>query len=436
MTVLRMKRHLGGLALSGAVAVGCVAALAPTAPAAARSAAAAAPPSSTPLTITYAGRFELTNTLVPQASPSSYTYHVEWAYTWSGTWGTLFPSGARLSSDRTAFSGIAVSGTAEVTYRDRNDGPDKTCRLAVTANPTSPAGFLARYDPADETIVVSVEAPTFAGSRIEQGPDPGCVGGPGVNLFSAPPDFRPLGDGGAAFDWSRPGTHPFDGDWRWTHRFASGRRDFTASIRTRLSVGSSSCTPNRAPSTRAAKSPTPAEPCIEIVHKGKPLANGAAVRVVVGEPVRLTVRLKDSKEQVKAPIEWTVEGSSDDLATTSTLGGYRVTATSAAATHLSKAARKSTSIAFHLIRKGTFEVSVRTGSGVASASFATDFPSIHPTVATCDVRLNTTLTIQGQPPPWLGPGWNDACPYAEPLGGASRASSGRSGWTGRGEPSG
>ncbi len=202
------------------------------------------PARTTPITIAYVGSFDMTNTAVPQKAPSSYTYHVEWSYAWTGTWGGLFADPSTFTSGQRPFSKSSIVGETRVTYRSRSDGPLMSCTLRIVGDRNNPPSFFASYDTSAGTLAVQVGAPTFRNSNLDPAPDPACVGGPGVNVFGEPADFNPLGGGGTV-DIDRGGTVRLDRSWKWTYVFPAdldkARRDYTAKLRTDLTVGGGGC---------------------------------------------------------------------------------------------------------------------------------------------------------------------------------------------------
>jgi hypothetical protein len=189
------------------------------------------------LTITYSGTFTMTNQAVPQRTPPSYTYRVDWTYTWSGTWEQLFADD-RTSSDQTLFQDVRIAGTVDATYRDKVDGPDINCTISIAPDPAQIPSFIAYYDTSEGTLRISnVDAPTFRLGMFVNSSDPNCNGGPGVDVFSAPADWSPLGDGGGSFSLNDGGTHTFDKQWKWQHPFAGGEaRNYDAAMNTNLEV--------------------------------------------------------------------------------------------------------------------------------------------------------------------------------------------------------
>src|SRR5438094_41557 len=93
------------------------------------------PTDSTPLAISYRGSFELTNTMVPQGVQHSYVYHVEWIYSWSGTWGELFPQGSGYPSVM-SFQHVAIAGNTHALWRNTTNGPDIKCTLGLVRDKT------------------------------------------------------------------------------------------------------------------------------------------------------------------------------------------------------------------------------------------------------------------------------------------------------------
>jgi hypothetical protein len=208
-------------------------------PAPARIAGIPPPMAKTPVSLKYSGTFDMSNKLVPQSSPSSYAYHVEWAFFWSGRWSQLFRDKARFNTNATPFAQRTVSGSVRITFREKVGGPTLRCTLNVVDDPGVPPTFALSYDTSAETLRADVTAPTFRGTKIvPAGPNstkPGCTGGPGVNVFSAPASFNPLGRG-ATVSLKTGGTRRYDRAWRWTHAFSGAKRTYSASLHTEVAI--------------------------------------------------------------------------------------------------------------------------------------------------------------------------------------------------------
>lgn len=192
------------------------------------------PPASRQLTITFSGRFDISNLLRPQRTPHSYTYGISWKYTWNGSWEQLF--GAGNSSGQVPFQVVDITGNVDATYRDTVDGPDVRCTISLLADSASPPNFTASYDSSQRTVrVTNAEAPTFR-YTTSQSADPKCAGGPGVNIFSQPSDWNPLGNGGGTVS-SNGGKQDYEKRWQWTHTFAGGEvRTYDATGRSTLEL--------------------------------------------------------------------------------------------------------------------------------------------------------------------------------------------------------
>ena len=143
------------------------------------------------------------------------------------------------------FAQATISGFVKITFRDKVKGPNLKCTLAVVEDPGIPSTFALSYDDTSGgTLQVTVTAPTFQGTKIvPRGPNsakPGCTGGPGVNIFSAPSSFNPLGQGDRV-GLAKGGTRRYDRTWKWDHVFASATgvkpiRHYQAAIHTELAV--------------------------------------------------------------------------------------------------------------------------------------------------------------------------------------------------------
>ena len=101
------------------------------------------PTDSTPITVAYHGTFDLTNTIVPQATQHTFTYHVEWTFSWSGTWGELFSSGP--ISNQTSFAKSTITGSLHALWRASPTGPDLKCTLRIVPQMGDFPDFNARY---------------------------------------------------------------------------------------------------------------------------------------------------------------------------------------------------------------------------------------------------------------------------------------------------
>jgi len=185
------------------------------------------------IAVTYLGSFEMRNTAVPQSTTHSYTYQVRWRFTYFGPGGALLPAGETETAP-TEFPDVEINGEVKVTYREKADGNDLHCSMYVEPNPQARPSFVLAYDPkTDEVAVTHLEAPTFRLAKIVPYSDQNCVGGPGVNVFSAPADWNPLGDdGGRIGDATTTGENRFDKHWAWMHTFAGGQtRDYDATMK-------------------------------------------------------------------------------------------------------------------------------------------------------------------------------------------------------------
>ena len=177
------------------------------------------------------------NIAVPQRTTHSYTYRVEWRYEWVGSREQLFPAGS-LTAGQTTFQNVDISGTVNATFRDKVDGPDINCTMQIVPDPAAPPTFNASYDSSlDELRISNVDAPTFRLGKYVELSHENCVGGPGVNIFSPPADWSPLGGGGGKVSARSGGTQRFDRRWQWSHSFAGGEvRNYDASIQSMLEV--------------------------------------------------------------------------------------------------------------------------------------------------------------------------------------------------------
>ena len=185
-------------------------------------------PSDQQMTLVFSGRFHMTNLARPQRTPHSYTYEVNWKYTWNGSLDQLKAGGSM------PFQVVDISGFVNATYRDTVDGPDLACSISILADSANPPAFVPSYNSSQRMLqITNAEAPTFRYFRT-QSANPNCSGGPGVNIFSAPGDWNPLGNGGGTVS-ADGGKLDFDKHWQWTHTFAGGEfREYDATIHSTL----------------------------------------------------------------------------------------------------------------------------------------------------------------------------------------------------------
>jgi hypothetical protein len=215
--------------------------------------AAPTPKSSMPLTIQYTGSFVMSNVLVPQSTPHSYSFRVVWTYWWTGTWATLFRDPSIYRSSPARFTKVAIAGSVNAAYKEKaDDAVTKTCTMRVVRDNANRPAVVAAYDTSANTLAIMVEAPTFRGIMYAASSDPNCQGGPGVNVFgpgtsqSPPSSFNPLG-AGATVKLSTGGSGRYDKTWTWKHTFApapSGPvpyRLYKATIRSGVSVAYKPC---------------------------------------------------------------------------------------------------------------------------------------------------------------------------------------------------
>ncbi len=203
--------------------------------AAAQAAPAPVPDPSAAVTLTYSGTFDLTNTIVPQGAAHSYTFHVQWSYSWSGTWGGLFENGP--AGMQTSFVGDQITGKMHAVWRANAGAPLIACTLRILPVMGDYPDFLARYSSAGGTLRIgSLESPTMSYGRFSSTSDPMCGGGPTIDIFGAPASWNPLGPGSLAVPLTG-GSVPFDRTWAWTYRFSTGfRRLYSSSLHSKLTV--------------------------------------------------------------------------------------------------------------------------------------------------------------------------------------------------------
>jgi hypothetical protein len=197
----------------------------------------ALPTFGTPLSISYTGTFDLTNTMLPQGTQHTYTYHVQWAYTWRGTWGDLFADS--VISNQTSFGASRIAGTLHVLWRSTANGPNLTCTLRIVPEMGDFPDFRARYDADGGTLrIVGLEAPTSRYGTYVGNDNPMCGGGPEIDIFGAPASWKPLGDGGGVLSLAGSGVHLYNRNWNWTHSFGHGlSRHYVSSMHSTLDVG-------------------------------------------------------------------------------------------------------------------------------------------------------------------------------------------------------
>jgi hypothetical protein len=187
-------------------------------------------PSDQDMTLVFSGQFHMTNLARPQRTPHSFTYEVNWKYTWNGSLDQLKAGG------NMPFQVVDISGFVNATYRDTADGPDLACSISILADPANPPAFTPSFNASQRVVQISnAEAPTFRNFRT-QSANPTCSGGAGVNIFSAPSDWNPLGNGGGTVSVDG-GKQDFDKRWQWTHTFAGGEfREYDATIHSTLEL--------------------------------------------------------------------------------------------------------------------------------------------------------------------------------------------------------
>ncbi len=115
----------------------CGSSSAPSAPSSNSGSVGPVPAGSQQVTVAFSGRFDMTNRAQPQRTPHSYTYGVQWKYTWNGSWDQLF-GGGRVNSGQMPFQLVDIAGTVDVTYRNLADGPDIRCTITLTADASTP----------------------------------------------------------------------------------------------------------------------------------------------------------------------------------------------------------------------------------------------------------------------------------------------------------
>jgi hypothetical protein len=203
-------------------------------------AAGIVPTASTPVTLSYSGTFDLANAIIPQATQHSYVYHVQWAYSWSGTWGELFAQGSPIATE-TSFDLSKITGSMRAVWRDVSGGPLVGCTLRIVPDMGDYPDFGATYYEAEGSLrLQGLESPTLHYGQYAGGsssPLSMCGGGPEIDIFGAPASWSPLGERAVTLRLGA-GPHHYDRNWAWTVRFASGfRRVYTSAIHTSLVLG-------------------------------------------------------------------------------------------------------------------------------------------------------------------------------------------------------
>jgi hypothetical protein len=190
---------------------------------------------STPMTISYQGTLDLTNTMVPSGVQHSFVYHVQWSYAWAGTWGELFAG--KTFSNQTSFQRFHLSGSMRATWRESQDGPQLSCTLRIVPAMDEFANFGARYDSTAGTLkLVDLQSGAGDYGSYVGSSDPMCGGGPDIDMFSVPPSWHPLGASIVTLGLAG-GVHHYDKTWRWTHRFdARQHRDYVSSMHSTVTV--------------------------------------------------------------------------------------------------------------------------------------------------------------------------------------------------------
>jgi hypothetical protein len=197
------------------------------------------PTASTRVMLSYSGTFDLANAIVPQVTQHSYVYHVQWAYSWSGTWGELFNEGSPTSTQM-SFDTSHISGKMHATWRDAAAGPLVACTLRIVPVTGDYPDFAAIYSADRGTVRVDgLESPTseygqYAGGSSD--PLSMCGGGPEIDIFGAPHSWSPLGERAVTLELG-DGVHHYDRTWAWTYRFSSGfRRIYASAMHTTLAL--------------------------------------------------------------------------------------------------------------------------------------------------------------------------------------------------------
>jgi hypothetical protein len=200
-------------------------------------AAGIVPSASTRVTLSYSGTFDLSNAIVPQATQHSYVYHLQWAYSWTGTWSELFNQGSPTATVR-SFDTSQISGKMHAVWRDDASGPLLSCTLRIVPDMADYPGFGATYSAAPGTLRIDgLESPASQYGRYVGGssdPLSMCGGGPEIDIFGAPASWSPLGQRTVTLPLGAGARH-YDRTWAWVYKFASGfRRVYASAMHTVL----------------------------------------------------------------------------------------------------------------------------------------------------------------------------------------------------------
>ena len=205
-------------------------------------AAGIVPTASTPVTLSYSGTFDLANAIIPQATQHSYVYHVQWAYSWSGTWGELFAQGSPISTE-TSFDLSKITGSMHAVWRDVSGGPLIGCTLRIVPDigdyPVFGGAIYAAEGGASASGARIADAPLRAVQPQRQLEPPSMCGVAAPRSTSSARRRHGARSGrGRSRSGSGPGRITMTRNWAWTVRFASGfRRVYTSAIHTSLVLG-------------------------------------------------------------------------------------------------------------------------------------------------------------------------------------------------------
>jgi hypothetical protein len=193
------------------------------------------PAASSPMAVSYQGSFDLTNTMVPNGVQHSFTYHVQWSYSWTGTWGDLFVG--KTFSNETSFHKLALSGKMHATWRESAGGPQLSCTLRIVPAMDDFPNFGASYDVGRGTLLIKgLQSAAVRYGRYVGSNDPMCGGGPDIDMFSVPRGWNPSGASAVTLNIAG-GVHRYDHVWRWTHTFdARQHRDYVSAMHSTVTV--------------------------------------------------------------------------------------------------------------------------------------------------------------------------------------------------------
>jgi hypothetical protein len=173
--------------------------------------------------------------MVPSGVQHSFVYHVQWSYSWTGTWGDLFVG--KTFSNETSFHKLSLAGTMRATWRESTGGPQLSCTLRIVPALDDFPSFQASYDPTRGTLQIGgLQSAAERYGRYVGSTDPMCGGGPDIDMFSVPRSWHPGGAPAVTLNIAG-GVHRYDRAWRWTHVFDPRQhRDYVSSMHSTVTV--------------------------------------------------------------------------------------------------------------------------------------------------------------------------------------------------------